>query len=538
MSKSDNIYNALDFARNKLKSATEAKGSAVASPYSLMDIAAAVQTIENGLEVGVLVSAGTGLKVQPLGFEGTSATANGTAESYTAKIFNTGKDEPAYASGGDTSAFESDAMAIIGTPTGGGSGGESGGGEEAVTLSGTLFYEVTGTAGIEITPITFDMVASDGSPVTYAISSGYTLPAGLTLNGNTVSGTPTEAANESVCVLATAGDVTRTITLSLAITKPLELYRLEGTSTFKLADIASAENFKVDDQANAYIIDGKLYVKGALRQGDGWTDISCNNKLKSTDSFNYMGIRNGNLYIMSDIAYYGADNDWSKVYGAPYDIGWGYAAKSNGNLYRVLSNSSVTQVSGISGVTSVVGFAGYRATATTTTTSVICYGAMAIASGKLYCLYAVNGLDRCTQAGDLAQYTKVGSGISGAYGESTRTLAICGGKLYNIEGFITSDGASFTESQIGTMTDWSDVADDYAIRNGELYYYKYSLSRVGTDSKWTAIAGTTNVYGICGGKLYRIKSTTATQIGSDTGWESLSGQAFVTAIRDSNGQSA
>ena len=160
-------------------------------------------------------------------------------------------------SGGDTSAFESDAMAIIGTPTGGGSGGESGGGEEAVTLSGTLFYEVTGTAGIEITPITFDMVASDGSPVTYAISSGYTLPAGLTLNGNTVSGTPTEAANESVCVLATAGDVTRTITLSLAITKPLELYRLEGTSTFKLADIASAENFKVDDQANAYIIDGR-----------------------------------------------------------------------------------------------------------------------------------------------------------------------------------------------------------------------------------------------------------------------------------------
>lgn len=124
MSKSDNIYNALDFARNKLKSATESKGAAVASPYSLMDIAAAVQTIENGLEVGVLVSAGTGLKVQPLGFEGTSATANGTAESYTAKIFNTGKDEPAYASGsgGDTSAFESDAMAIIGTPTGGGGG--------------------------------------------------------------------------------------------------------------------------------------------------------------------------------------------------------------------------------------------------------------------------------------------------------------------------------------------------------------------------------------------------------------------------------
>lgn len=104
MSKSDNIYNALDYARNKLKSATEAKGAAVASPYSLMDIAAAVQTIDNGLEVGVLVSDSTGLKVQPLGFEGTSATANGSAESYAAKIFNTGKAEPAYAACGDTSA--------------------------------------------------------------------------------------------------------------------------------------------------------------------------------------------------------------------------------------------------------------------------------------------------------------------------------------------------------------------------------------------------------------------------------------------------
>ena len=157
MSKSDNIYNALDFARNKLKSATEAKGAAVASPYSLMDIAAAVQTIENGLEVGVLVSAGTGLKVQPLGFEGTSATANGAAESYAAKIFNTGKDEPAYASSGDTSAFESDAMAIIGTPTGGGGGGESGGG----SLSYPEGYYLTMNA--EAISLTYNFTQTDAT---------------------------------------------------------------------------------------------------------------------------------------------------------------------------------------------------------------------------------------------------------------------------------------------------------------------------------------------------------------------------------------
>lgn len=165
MSKSDNIYNALDFARNKLKSATEAKGATVASPYSLMDIAAAVQTIENGLEVGVLVSDSTGLKVQPLEFSGTTATANGAAESYAAKIFNTGKAEPAYASGGDTSAFESAAMAIIGTPT------EEGGDIEPISqkyMTVTSTDDVGCGVGIEFTGTI--QIVEDGVATLYTTS--------------------------------------------------------------------------------------------------------------------------------------------------------------------------------------------------------------------------------------------------------------------------------------------------------------------------------------------------------------------------------
>ena len=184
MSKSDNIYNALDFARNKLKSAAEAKGATVASPYSLMDIAAAVQTIENGLEVGVLVSDSTGLKVQPLEFSGTTATANGAAESYAAKIFNTGKDEPAYASGssGDTSAFESDAMAIIGTPTGG--GGESG--DEIVTLVSESGSQ--GQSKVAINATGSVIVTNGSASQTYTeFPAEFTLSAGTT----TIQGTVT-----------------------------------------------------------------------------------------------------------------------------------------------------------------------------------------------------------------------------------------------------------------------------------------------------------------------------------------------------------
>lgn len=165
MSKSDNIYNALDFARNKLKSAAEAKGAAVAAPYSLMDIAAAVQTIENGLEVGVLVSDSTGLKVQPLEFSGTTATANGAAESYAAKIFNTGKAEPAYSSGGDTSAFESAAMAIIGTPT------EEGGDIEPISqkyMTVTSTDDVGCGVGIEFTGTI--QIVEDGVATLYTTS--------------------------------------------------------------------------------------------------------------------------------------------------------------------------------------------------------------------------------------------------------------------------------------------------------------------------------------------------------------------------------
>lgn len=208
MSKSDNIYNALDFARNKLKSATEAKGAAVASPYSLMDIAAAVQTIENGLEVGVLVSDSTGLKVQPLGFEGTSATANGTAESYAAKIFNTGKDEPAYASGsgGDTSAFESDAMAIIGTPTGG--GGESG--DEIVTLVSESGSQGQSKVAINATG---SVIVTNGSasqtytefPAEFTLSAGTTTIQGAVTTLNCTTSTLTSI-DISLCPTLTSLD--------------------------------------------------------------------------------------------------------------------------------------------------------------------------------------------------------------------------------------------------------------------------------------------------------------------------------------------
>lgn len=233
MSKSDNIYNALDFARNKLKSATEAKGAAVASPYSLMDIAAAVQTIENGLEVGVLVSDSTGLKVQPLEFSGTSATANGAAESYAAKIFNTGKAEPAYASGGDTSAFESDAMAIIGTPTGGGSGGESG--DEIITLVSESGSQGQSKVAINATN---SVIVTNGSA-----SQTYTeFPAEFTLSAGTTTIQGTVTALDCTTSTLTSIDISLCPTLTSLDCKGNALSDLDISNNANLVTLACNNN--------------------------------------------------------------------------------------------------------------------------------------------------------------------------------------------------------------------------------------------------------------------------------------------------------
>lgn len=233
MSKSDNIYNALDFARNKLKSATEAKGAAVASPYSLMDIAAAVQTIENGLEVGVLVSDSTGLKVQPLEFSGTSAMANGTAESYAAKIFNTGKAEPAYASGGDTSAFESDAMAIIGTPTGGGSGGEPG--DEIITLVSESGSQGQSKVAINATN---SVIVTNGSA-----SQTYTeFPAEFTLSAGTTTIQGTVTALDCTTSTLTSIDISLCPTLTSLDCKGNALSDLDISNNVNLVTLACNNN--------------------------------------------------------------------------------------------------------------------------------------------------------------------------------------------------------------------------------------------------------------------------------------------------------
>lgn len=91
-----------------------------------------------------------------------------------------------------------------------------------VTVSGTASYNATATVGSAFA-LTFDAAASDGSDVTVVLKSG-TLPAGLTLSGKTLSGTPTAEGSAMLVFTASNGAASMEITVVLTIGKAAVMY--------------------------------------------------------------------------------------------------------------------------------------------------------------------------------------------------------------------------------------------------------------------------------------------------------------------------
>lgn len=83
-----------------------------------------------------------------------------------------------------------------------------------------------------ITPITFTATSAGGLGITYTVD---TLPAGLSLSGNTISGTPTTAQNVTSTITATSTSgktVTAQIAFTIAVAVGQSLYSTPGTYTW------------------------------------------------------------------------------------------------------------------------------------------------------------------------------------------------------------------------------------------------------------------------------------------------------------------
>lgn len=110
----------------------------------------------------------------------------------------------------------------------------------ALTITGTTSYTVNGALDTVLTQ-TLDAVASDGSAVTFAVTEG-TLPAGLTLNGNTISGTPTATASTTVKITATAGTASLVISVTFLIAdapEPMYYGCINDGTTYKVSQITA-----------------------------------------------------------------------------------------------------------------------------------------------------------------------------------------------------------------------------------------------------------------------------------------------------------
>ncbi len=111
----------------------------------------------------------------------------------------------------------------------------------SVTISGTQEYNENLTVGKTFS-LTFDAIASNGSAVEIELTSG-TLPAGLSLNGKTISGTPSAEGTASLVFTASADGATMRISVELTIAKQLIMYLGHVASTseiYKVADITEA----------------------------------------------------------------------------------------------------------------------------------------------------------------------------------------------------------------------------------------------------------------------------------------------------------
>ena len=110
----------------------------------------------------------------------------------------------------------------------------------ALTITGTTSYTVNGALDTVLTQ-TLDAVASDGSAVSFAVTEG-TLPAGLTLNGNTISGTPAATASTTVKITATAGTASLVISVTFLIAaapEPMYYGCINDGTTYKVSQITA-----------------------------------------------------------------------------------------------------------------------------------------------------------------------------------------------------------------------------------------------------------------------------------------------------------
>ncbi len=94
---------------------------------------------------------------------------------------------------------------------------------EDLSLSGTKEYNLTTTAGT-LFELTFDAVASTGDAVAITLAEGSELPDWMALTGKTISGTPAEAETLELTFIASVGEESMEIILTLNITAQLVMY--------------------------------------------------------------------------------------------------------------------------------------------------------------------------------------------------------------------------------------------------------------------------------------------------------------------------
>jgi hypothetical protein len=146
----------------------------------------------------------------------------------------------------------------------------------APILAFTSPATITGKEGVALTHTFTTQEANLTGTTTFAVTTG-TLPAGLTLSGATISGTPTAVGQTQVTITATNGSVTATQNLTITITPDVPVgENLLANGSFENWTDALPESWTAFTPANVTITkietgaqDGNIALKMASAGGTG-----------------------------------------------------------------------------------------------------------------------------------------------------------------------------------------------------------------------------------------------------------------------------
>ncbi|MCL2245059.1 MAG: putative Ig domain-containing protein [Treponema sp.] len=450
---------------------------------------------------------------------------------------------------------------------------------ETVTITGGVAPTITTTAlnsGVVSHAYSQSLAATGDVPYTWSIASG-TLPAGLSLTGNTISGTPTATGTSNITIKVTnnVGEDTKAFSIVIGDASNLPIPALQAAELFAVAGGAHS----------AAIVNGVLYTWGANASGQlgkgnitpnsttdqyvpeqigfdtDWAYVAFSSNFQSGMNGHTLALKaDGSLWAWGNNAHgrtglgtadgqtlvptqVGTDTDWRMVAaGSEHSVAikadrslWSWGHNSSGKLGQNISDFNQTVLT-----PQRIGNANDWASITVNAS----YSLAIKTDGSLWAWGHNNTLNDIGDGTNTNRSAPVRIGTdndwkqvsaSGSHIMAVKTNGTLWGWGRNNRFQIMPANAASTPRQVGSDTDWEYVtagSNDTGMASQEIWGFTVAMKTDGTIWSWGSNRGGRT--GLSIPIEEQTNTTTPTRIGTDT-WVTISSQSMHTLAIKADG---